>query len=215
MANELVIAFKNQGKSTLGLHIARMNRKPIIAFDEHEVFTRVGHVVDLDELEDYITDGLKRNDFLVYVPSGENEQEEFNEFCARIWKPANVTILIDEASYIQTSGHAAKYLKKLLRLNEEIYNVSLVQCTHRATELSTVSRSQSWDWYILFTPDPGDIRVIRDRWGDEVANAVQQLDYDSHHYVHVSATLKGKYEVITDSDSWYENLRPKEEIYNG
>lgn len=209
MANELVIAFKNQGKSTLALHIAREKHKPIIAYDEHEVYTDVGQVVDLDELEDYVTDGLKRDDFLVYVPSGENEQEEFNEFCARIWKPVGVTILIDEASYIQTSGHASKYLKKLLRLNEERYNVSLIQATHRATELSTVTRSQSWDWYILFTPDPRDIGVIRERWGDAVAAAVQQLDFDSHHYIHVSATLKGKFEVITEPQSWYENLRPE------
>lgn len=205
MANEIVCAFKNQGKSTLALHLAREKHKPIIAYDEHEVFSDVGDVVaDLDELESRL-EYVKRDDLLVYIPPGENEKEEFNEFCARIWKPKNCVILIDEASYIQTPGYAPKYLKKLIRLNEERYNVDIIQATHRPTDLSQISRSQSWEWYMLYTPDPRDIEVIRERWGDEVAAAVQGLKWNSHHYIHASATMQ-TYRIDTDSEKWHEKL---------
>ena len=209
--NELVIAFKNQGKSTLALWLAQSKHKPIIAYDPHEIFVDIKDAEvlrDIEELNDRIGDELDRNTMLVYVPTGEDDEQDFNEFCAALWKPRQCVILIDEASYIQTAGHAPRFLKKLLRLNEEKYKVDLIQASHRVTDVSTLTRSQTWDWYIGFTADKNDLEIIREKWGDTVADAVEAIPFESYQVVHVSATMR-THEVMTDSQRWYQPLTAK------
>jgi hypothetical protein len=193
-----VIGRRREGKTTLALHLALQNPGGVAAFDIRREYRGFPTARTAEEFSSLL-DSVPR--VVVYQPQFDL-RSEFSAFALALWRRGFFTLLIDEASQLQTASGAHEWLDRFVRMAD--CSVSLVQALHRPVDASVLCRSLATDWYIFRTTEPRDLEAVAERCGEEVARAASSLPH--HHFVHFEVDAQ-RSNVCADPRSWFVLIR--------
>jgi len=200
--NSLFFGRRQQGKSTLAFHLAQKAGLSIAVFDVNAQF-RAWPESTYSNLEDFelaLLEGL--DGLLVYRPESDVDAE-FSAFADLLWSRKDYTLLLDEASQLQTAGRPHEKLGRLIRMGDA-RAVNVFQTLHRPADSATLCRSLAHHWYVFRTTLESDLAVVAERCGAGAAEAVQQLG--PFEYVHWDDDEQ-KLEVVKDAGTWFVDIR--------
>jgi len=206
----VIIGVRRQGKSTLALHLARQHAKCIIVFDPNNQFKSLYAVDSPERLQWAIED--QEHSEIRYLPDADNVWDSFAGFAECVWYMlAGVyALIIDECQELQSPSNIHPLLARFLRrapTEVDAPNTThIYQCTHFPADLHKLSKGLATDWYIFRITLRAQVEAVRDQWGDEIAERVQQLDKYTflHSWLGEGGSIES--EVITDSDSWNTHI---------
>lgn len=211
--NVFILGRMQEGKSTLAIHVARESHALVIFWDpRHQV--EMGVIVNTpDQLEQAIEKGDWRGDvLLVYQPNNTDIAEEFGAMCEVLGPYGRYTggfgLIVDEAKMLQGPNWIDPNLDRIVRQskNEGPRTATIVQTTHRLSDMAGSSRSLVHELYLFQTTNPRDLDAIEEYTSSPaVVEIVQTLP--QHHYVRVDLQrgpgLETQYEVCADPAAWY------------
>jgi hypothetical protein len=207
----LCIGRKEQGKTTLGYHLARRFPTRVIV-DPRDYFSTSPHVrldastlyEDLDDLSEVI---IKPDD---HVP------ENFALTCdeLRDWLRDNrdepFSFLVDEAYDVKTPDFMPPSLDWLLRKTKRNQG-RIIFTVHRPSDISTDIRALSDHWFIFQMTQEHDLRVVTERCGSEVAEAVRTLA--AREFINWNDGL-ATWTKHTNASEWYVSLAPFGQVHS-
>ena len=202
MSNSLIFGRRAQGKSTLAFSLAQLAGLSIVVFDVNAQFGCVppdAVLTNPDDFELFLTD--PPGSLVAYRPESDVE-EEFTGFADLLWPRHGYTLIIDEASQIQSPGRAHPRLDRLVRMGSR-QGVNLIQALHRPTDAATICRSLARHWYVFRSRQQTDLDVIAERCGPAVAETAGALG--EHEYVHWDDDREVS-EVVKDAGSWFVDI---------
>lgn len=202
MSNSLIFGRRGQGKTTLAFYLAQRAKLSIAVFDINGQIASAGSEAtfnNLDDLELFLAEGVGA--LVVYRPES-NVEGEFDGFADLLWLRTNYTLLIDEASQIQSAGYAHPKLDRLVRMGPR-QAVNLIQTLHRPADVATVCRSLARHFYIFRTRQESDLKMLAERCGPQVAEIVAGLN--EHEFVHWDDDRE-TLETVKDAASWYVDI---------
>lgn len=199
----LCIGRKEQGKTTLGYHLARSFPTRLI-FDPREHFFTSPHIrldstnlyEDLDELSEII------------IKPDDNIPERFALTCdeLREWLRDNpgepFSFLVDEAYDVKTPDFMPPSLDWLMRKTKRAQG-RIILTAHRPSDIATDIRALSDHWFIFQMTQEHDLRVVSERCGSEVAEAARYLA--AREFINWNDAL-GTWNKHTDSSAWFVSL---------
>ncbi|HEV2498614.1 MAG TPA: hypothetical protein VGY31_03425 [Terriglobia bacterium] len=203
--NALVFGRRQQGKSTLAFVLAEEKEIPIAIFDINGQFCAWPEEV-VSEVNDFAA-RLEESDLVIYRAE-ESPWEEFEAVADELWVRGEYVLLVDEASQVQSPGHAHPKLDRIVRM-ADAKNVHLIQTMHRPSDAAMICRSLATDWYIFRTNQETDLKVIAERCGPDVAAVAAELA--PHEYVHWDDSA-GIYWISKDPVSWFRNIHDTREL---
>ena len=204
MKQYLVFGRRGQGKTTLALWLALQNPGGVAIYDinaQIRCFPRqTTH--DLGIFANWVD----ASDFrcLVFRPS-RDVWGEFEGFAEILWRKRGFTLLVDEASQLQTSAGAHTWLDRFVRMAPRD-DVAIIQTMHRPRDSATLCRSLATDWFVFFTTLGHDLTVIEEHCGEDHVATVQGLGEASHRVFHWD-DAHGRAEVLNDPQRWFMRLR--------
>ncbi|MGH9770312.1 MAG: hypothetical protein ACRD4Q_01200 [Candidatus Acidiferrales bacterium] len=197
--NALVFGRRQQGKSTLAFALATEAGVPIAVYDINAQF-RAWPEEEVREANDFALK-LEDSDLVIYRPEAD-PWEEFNQIADDLWERESYVLILDEASQLQSPGHAHPKLDRIVRMCDA-KNVHLIQTIHRPSDTAMICRSLATDWYIFRTNQETDLKVIAERCGSAVAQAASEVA--PHEYVHWDDSA-GVYTVCKNPSSWFTDI---------
>jgi hypothetical protein len=126
-------------------------------------------------------------------------EQEFSDFCMAMDYFDSYTMLIDEASQIQSPGWLHPSLERLVRLADP-EKISVIQTMHRPQDSHPLCRSLMSHLYIFRTSLERDLDIIESHCGREAREIVSNLP--PHHLLHWSEDAES-FEVWADPARWY------------
>jgi hypothetical protein len=204
----LCIGRKEQGKTTLGYHLAHSLPTRVI-FDPREHFFTGG--IEVEE-------GVGLYDLLdthaeVIVKPADHYPEHFEIVCDQLrhWIRENhdeeFALLVDEAYDIKTPEYMPASLDWLMRKTKR-KQTRIIFTAHRPVDISTDIRALSDNWFIFQSTQEHDLRIIKERCGQEVADAVMTLR--PREFINWDDSI-GRWTKFSDSNAWYMSLQKQEE----
>lgn len=195
-----------QGKTTLAYFLAE-DRPHRCIFDPRRQFRTT------DEIS---TDGLHVYEMLdeapeVLVQPWEDVRGVFvittREF--RDWTiehaDQHAVLLVDEARFLDLPNEQYDSFEQVLRFSDTS-RVDVIITSHRPQDISVDIRAIA-DYLVFFrTTQEHDLKVVRERCGEEAAEIVSKLP-DKEFLVWDDGTAA--YHVEKDSAKWYVDIRPK------
>lgn len=199
----LCIGRKEQGKTTLGYHLAKKFPTRVI-FDPREhfftsdvvLYTAAGLYEALDECAEII---VKPEEFY---------PENFAMVCdqLRAWVRDNraeeFSFLVDEAYDVKTPDEMPPSLDWLMRKTKRA-QARIIFTAHRPVDIATDIRALSDNWLIFQTTQEHDLRIIAERCGPEVAEAVTTLK--PREFINWDDSI-GSWSKISEPSAWYVSL---------
>lgn len=214
----LCIGRKEQGKTTLGYHLAKKFPTRVI-FDPREhfftsdvVLTGAGGLYDALDTETEII--VKPEEFY---------PENFALVCEQLrnWVRDNreeeFSLLVDESYDVKTPDAMPPALDWLMRKTKR-KQCRIIFTAHRPVDIATDIRALSDNWFIFQTTQEHDLRIIAERCGPEVAEQVQGLK--AREFINWDDSI-GTWKKYIDASAWYVSLgegivqHQKGEIENG
>lgn len=199
----LCIGRREQGKTTLGYYLAKKFPTRVI-FDPREAFFTSDVIVPsaggLYELLDTETE--------IIVKPEEFIPENFALVCEQLreWVRDNreeeFSFLVDEAYDVKTPENMPASLDWLMRKTKR-KQCRIIFTAHRPSDLATDIRALSDNWLIFQTTQEHDLRVIRERCGDEVEERVQILR--EREFIDWNDSL-ATWKKFSDPHAWYVSL---------
>lgn len=226
--NIFVIGMRGQGKSTLGLFLARRIQQRtkghvIGIFDPKRTFNSIPHTSEIGVFEAWLE---SKCDAIAYQPyarpdsdrrSTDEIAEEFTEFFdalgidwhfglkdrAQRQNMGPFVLLVDEAWFLQAGMSAHPKLEQIVRLADS-ENFFLIECAHRPKDFSTRIRAQADELYIFHQWLDEDLEIVRGWCGDEVARIVSTLP--KHHVVRYEISSR-TYQVWSHPEGWHSDIK--------
>jgi len=200
----LVIGRRVQGKTTLAYHLGR--KKPtLVIFDPRGTFSNS----EISEIEIY--ERLDLDSQIVVHPEGK-VSDSFINVCEAVkdWIRDNpgepLAFLVDEARFIDSPSGVPESFDWIIRFSDpKIVDVLLT--AHRPSDISVDIRAIADYWCIFRTTQEHDLKVIAERCGGEVADAVRMLG--DREFVVWNDGL-AKMHVNREPNSWYVALNSPE-----
>lgn len=207
----LCIGRKEQGKTTLGYFLAH-NYPTRIIFDPREHFNTGGEVIEEGAgLYDLLDEKAE-----IIIKPPDHYPEHFEIVCdqLRAWIRDNheeeFSLLVDEAYDIKTPEYMPASLDWLMRKTKR-KQTRIIFTAHRPVDISTDIRALSDNWLIFQSTQEHDLRIIRERCGDEVVEQVAQLN--PREFINWDDSI-GKWTKFSESNQWYMPLQKKENPAN-
>lgn len=199
----LCIGRREQGKTTLGYYLARQFPTRVI-FDPREAFftseTVLSSASGLYESLDTETE--------IIIKPEEFIPENFALVCddLRAWVRDNreeeFSFLVDEAYDVKTPDNMPQSLDWLMRKTKR-KQCRIIFTAHRPIDLATDIRALSDNWLIFQTTQEHDLRVIRERCGEEVETQVQILK--EREFINWNDSI-GSWKKFDNPHAWYVSL---------
>jgi hypothetical protein len=205
----LIIGRREQGKTTLALHMARKMPSRVI-FDPRNTIRHGVKVRSSDEYKAGI-EALKSGEIseLVYTPRG-NSQAGFEVFATGItgwveeYYERPLAVLVDEIAFADLDSESFQWIARCC--SREHLHI-LLTC-HRPNDVDTSVRAISDHWLLFPCRQEHDLEVIRKRCNMDVAEEVQRLE--PRQFVHWDDT-KGEYQIVRRAAAWHVPLRDAEQ----
>lgn len=214
--NAIFVGEKRSGKTTLAFHLALETNGGIVVFDPKKEFRDwPATVSDTDSLNRAIKE---KHRVVIWRPPSDIEiqdswdaladwiLEKHDIALANGWDKTNFifTLLVDEAYNLQSHARIhPKLLRILSQCRPEILNV--YQTFQSVKNVNSDSRSRVSDWFLFTITLPTDLDRLEEFAMPEVIEQVRTLpEHEYVHFLNEKGTVSS--EVVTDSESWYENL---------
>jgi hypothetical protein len=179
----LIIGRRRQGKSTLALALALMQRHTVIVFDPNDQYAGFPAVSSAGE----VGAALERSsdgDIIRYLPAPpveEHWQALADLLDGGTWEWADYTLILDEASMLMSPHYLDEKLERFARTAPK--DISLILTTHRPRDIHPLFRALATDLFCFQTTLALDVKVLQENYGAELASAVQRLGrYQVAHY---------------------------------
>ena len=199
----LCIGRKEQGKTTLGYHLARSMPTRVI-FDPREHFFTSPCV---EEDSSNLLELLDTKQEVIIKPP-DFYPEHFNNTCEqlRTWIRENreeeFALLVDESYDVKTPDFMPPALDWLMRKTKR-KQVRIIFTMHRPVDVATDVRALADHWFMFHMTLENDLKIVRDRCGSEVAEMVSTLkerefiDWDDG---------RATWRKVSDAQAWYVSL---------
>jgi hypothetical protein len=201
----LCIGRREQGKTTLAYWLACFGC-PRVIFDPRGMFgTSENVLTDSGQLGELLDDGEK--EIIIqpafYIP--EHFENTCNELMGWVRENSDVpfAFLVDESYDAKTPEKMPVALDWLMRKTKR-EKTRIIFTAHRPGDISTDIRALSDHWFIFQTTQEHDLKVIRERCGSDVAEAVRHLS--ARTFIHWDDG-KAKWEVWSDSRMWFVQIQ--------
>ena len=229
--NVLIMGRRGLGKTTLAEFIAANLNANRVAFDPGDQYLDfVVRTSDLEVVRDEFERDWKENPLsLSYIPpvgpdpTADQIEPYWNEFANLLWSftgrhegGASYSLIIDESSELQSPSYVNPWLMRIIRRaprreRSDANPVETIQTFHRPQDLNGIIESQVDEFYIFNMVKQRDLEVIAKNWGDDISEAVSKLrtpktDPPGRDVLKLDAET-GEWEVITDSNLWYVDIR--------
>lgn len=202
-----------KGKTTLAMFLAAQENRGTLAFDPSEAIdvgiqispgdTFNGSTVEQNlraAVEQQISPVVFRTRF------GANLEKEFEVFARFAYSLHQVSIVVDEASSLQSPQWIDPYLDNLIRYRRR-HDLTVIATHHIVKDANDVLRSLVSDFYFFETHDRKDLERIEFFTNAQVREAVEQLrDLEFVHYEVESQRMV----VNSDPASWKFVIKKKE-----
>lgn len=199
---------RGTGKSTLlAYRLQRSNRVVLWdALGEHSWCPNP--LSDLDDLEDFLGDSRKRENFAArYIPHSDLE-EEFEGFCLQVYRRGYLTVGMEEIPLVCSSPSAMPpEFGRLVRLSRH-RGLNVFWCSQRFAEVPRTLTALTDVFAIFQVSEPRDLDALCARTGPEIADHVAGLDlyegiwYDVRTREALRITSRGK--VLGPLSAWPE-----------
>jgi hypothetical protein len=195
---------RGEGKTTAALHLALALPGGIAIFDLNRRFERwpASTTSDLGIFANWVTSSEER--ILIFRPESDVEGE-FSGFAEILWGREGFTLLLDEASQLQTSARAHLWLDRFVRMAPR-ETIHILQTMHRPADAATICRALADDWYIFRTVRQIDLNVLENECSPAVREAAEKFSDGSHRLVHWD-DAHGRMEIWQDPREWFEPLK--------
>lgn len=208
----LCIGRKEQGKTTLGYHLVHNLPTRVIVDPREHFFTGGKEVTDASNLYSLLDTQAE-----IIVKPEDNYPEHFEFVCDRLraWVRDNrsekFALLVDEAYDVKTFEYMPPALDWLMRKTKRD-QVRIIFTAHRPVDIATDIRALSDNWFIFQSTQEHDLRVIRERCGEQVAEQVAQLK--PREFILWDDSV-GRWKKFVDSNAWYMSLQKQEAVKYG
>lgn len=199
----LIIGRKEQGKTTLGYHLALKHPTRLIFDPREHFFTSPVTIEDTGNLYELLNEHPE-----IIVKPPDHYPENFEIMCEelRSWirdnRSEEFSLLVDESYDIKTPDYMPAALDWLMRKTKRA-QTRIIFTAHRPVDISTDIRALSDDWFIFQTTQEHDLRIIAERCGSEVAEIVQTLK--PREFVRWDDSL-GIWKRFDEPSAWYVSL---------
>lgn len=206
----LVIGRREQGKTTLAYAIALQSPTRVI-FDPRKTFRTIESldvVRSVSAAEPSVYDLLDTDPELLVQPR-DDVKNNFDLLTLEVsqWVENNpdekICLLCDEVLFIETPDTDYVGLDRLTRFSDRRMCDVILTC-HRPGDVSTGLRAIADFWCIFHTTQEHDLKVIRERCGEEAANIVDNLK--PREYLLWNDGI-GNYTVKRDPSAWFVDLK--------
>ncbi len=194
---------RTQGKTTLAYRVS-LRRPTRLIFDPRRTFSTTLIVTsNIWELYDL----LDTEPEIIFQPI-DDVQSDFRQ-CADIFREWCVNnpdepacFLVDEAMFIDTPNIDYPAFEQTMRFSKPEL-IDVVITSHRPSDIAVNIRAIA-DFLIFFrTTQEHDLKIIRERCGDVVAEKVSELP--DKHYV-LWNDRDGTFWVVSDPETWYIDI---------
>lgn len=204
----VIIGRRRQGKSTLALALAKAQRRTTVVFDPNDQYgnlERVG-IEALDGwLQDAPADAVVR---IVPEPPVEDAWHRLADVLdGGSWRYADYVLVLDECSMLMNPNYVDPALERYARTSPA--DVDVILTTHRPRDVHSLLRALATDTFVFQTTLARDVQVLRENYGDALAQAVQRLP--QYHVAHYWLAAGGVPQtVVWDKPSdWYIDIGRK------
>lgn len=198
MSVSAIFGRRGKGKSTLAYHHAKRLNRGVLIYDCNAQFT-IGRVVD--DLSD-LHEAFERDESpIVFRP--DNVERDFGPFAQIVWGCHDVSLIVDEASLLQSPQGIHLWLDKLIRLGRD-REITVITTQHRPQDSHGIVMSLAMDMFFFRTTHPKDLSRIEDHTTEEVRQKVEKLE--GFQYLHWSVEEETFY-VNDDPASWRIQIR--------
>lgn len=235
--NILILGRRGLGKTTLAeCRAEQLNPHAVIAFDPGDRFRnfitrtsslkRVKEVMEDDWWEYVGVQGKRvpkpiRLAYVPPTPPGKETEAAWDEFASVLWHytgehngAASYALIVDETHELQKPQYINPRLAQFLRRaptreREDNNPVDIIQTTHRLQDVNGLTFDLSDEVYIFLMYGTRSLEIIEAQWGAEVAERVSSLrtpKQGGRDVVRID-TETGGYDVITDCNSWFVDIR--------
>lgn len=196
---------RRQGKSTLALALALASgKRPVIVFDPCSQYTSFPRV-EIEELNSIMEDSEQ----VIRVEPNSDVEEGFDELMMEldggIWYWGYYSIIVDESSFLQKPQGMNLSLARLIRQAPD--DITVIQTLHRPSETHPTVRALATDLFFFQTYLRRDLTVIRETYGEQVAEQVRSLG--PHEVLHFWLGSGGEPQISVwhNPSQWYVPIR--------
>ncbi len=156
------------------------------------------------------------NEYEIIIKPERDVKGTFDSCCSVLWRwvkdnpEAKVSFLVDEAYFIETSNTSYESFDAMLRFSGE-GQLKIVITAHRPADIGTSIRSIADKWCMFRTTQEHDLKVIRERCGEIVAEQVANLK--PYQYVVWDDGISS-YEVKLEPAKWYISMKQSRSVSN-
>jgi hypothetical protein len=211
--NLLICGRREEGKTTLAMHLARQRHKGIVVFDPRAMIQGVV-VYSPDELRSAIEEKAWQRGPIVYRYDSPEHEEQFAQVTEVLFPPrfpvGGFAFIVDEAGMLQTPNSIDENLSRVIKQHPTFpprESVTIIQTSHRLSEFHGASKALMNELYIFQTTHPRDLDTLAEHTDGqtEIAEAVKALP--RHHCVRYKydrqADGQPQWEAWNDPAAWY------------
>jgi len=199
---DVITGRQGQGKTSLAYHLAKREHVGVFVFDPTEAFSIGTLVYSAAEL---IAAGENSAPSpIVFVATG-NLEKEISEFCLAVMNFRGVSVIVDEAALVSSPAYIPEDLDRLVRRSRRLEH-ALYLTAHRPQDLHGLFFSLAHFYQFFHTTNFNDVKKIRERTNDALAERVETLP--PHVYAQWSVATNDFF-VNSDPRSWKVELDPK------
>lgn len=202
---DLIIGRRELGKTTLAVSICRHFATRVI-FDPRHMINTTSDILTDGQITGVLYEMLNTRSEIIVRPQFDKE-ETFNAMCAEIyaWLKDNpgepFCLLVDEARFVKTPEENPHF-DFIVRCTPRADSTVILTC-HGIVDVSPDLRRVADYWILFRLTMEADIDRVRERCGEDVAEAVQKLN--PYEYIVWNDAI-GASRIHTDKASWYVPL---------
>jgi DNA helicase HerA-like ATPase len=162
------------GKTTLARMIARHQSRLVVWDYLGEYGPLAFRTSDTEALAEYLVWARARKFAAArYIPS-EGTVEEFESFCAVVYRSSNLLVVVEEAAAVCSASYLPPAFGRIVRQGRH-RGLGLLWCTQRLAEVSRTLTSLTDVWAGFSLSEPADLQALAQRCGREYADKVASL----------------------------------------
>jgi hypothetical protein len=203
---DLIIGRRELGKTTLAVSLCRHFSTRVIFDPRHMIKTSPIILYETSQVRGVLYELLNEQAEIIVRPNFDVD-ETFDAMCGEIyrWLKDNpgepFCLLIDEVRFLEAPEQNS-FFDHIVRCVPRS-DVTVVLTCHRLVDLATDLRAISDYWLIFRLTLAADMDRVRERCGEEVAVAVENLN--PFEYV-IWDDSKGVWKIRTDKETWKVDL---------
>lgn len=216
--NALIVGKRRMGKSTLALALSRLHANIIIVYDPNTQFREFGEARTIPQIQatlEWFSDPENPEPeqpvILVFRPRVDHFDEDFTALADMLWRFDGYTILVDEASTLQTPHQINPSLARIVRQGPA--GVSIIQTCHRVPDINRLGRALCTDYFFFRSTQSKDVANMAAEFDDRLDHILPMLK--AYEVVHHWAGSGGVDElsIWRDSKPWFIELGHGEHEY--